>query len=145
MVHLFRSEVSGYVRVVFELSSGVSAENAYVVGDFNKWSRTATPMNKDSQKGNWIAVLVLPMGQRYAFHYLIDGSAHMDSYTRNIDENDLEREGVVITPSNENDVLVERDIDLVLKSRYDFKGREFLPLAGPDMEFTVPVRLVVEN
>lgn len=48
-----------------------SAKKAYVVGEFNNWSTSATPM-KRSKKGSFTASLVLERGQEYQFRYLFD-------------------------------------------------------------------------
>jgi 1,4-alpha-glucan branching enzyme len=46
------------------------AHQVHVVGGFNHWSRTATPMLLDG--GHWEARLQLPPGE-YRFRYLVDG------------------------------------------------------------------------
>ena len=43
----------------------------HLVGDFNNWSETATPMEK-SKDGNWTAILSLASGRQYYFRYLIN-------------------------------------------------------------------------
>jgi hypothetical protein len=72
MLHKISSPKPGHVRVVFELPASLWADRVSVVGDFNGWDPTATPLRQD-RHGIWQAELDLPVGRRYAFHYLIDG------------------------------------------------------------------------
>ncbi|MBN1249957.1 MAG: isoamylase early set domain-containing protein [Anaerolineae bacterium] len=61
----------------------VSAENAgdvqsvALVGDFNDWDQTATPMDH-LKSGDFTATLYLDLDRRYAFRYLADGSTWMN-------------------------------------------------------------------
>lgn len=43
-----------------------------VVGDFNGWDRTATPMKRDARTGQWKVDLPLPAG-RYTYAFVVDG------------------------------------------------------------------------
>jgi hypothetical protein len=53
------------VRLVLEAPS---ASRVALAGDFNGWSRTATPLRATSRAGVWSAVVALPRGRhRYAF------------------------------------------------------------------------------
>ena len=61
----------GKVEVTFRLPSGVPFERVHVVGDFNGWSRTATPMCPDGD--GLIARVVCDAGVRYQYRYLADG------------------------------------------------------------------------
>ncbi len=65
------------VRVTFELPSCLWADRIFVAGDFNDWSRTATPMHQ-GRDGAWQATLDLEIGRKYEFRYLIDGNWHTD-------------------------------------------------------------------
>lgn len=47
------------------------AQNANVVGEFNDWSTSATPM-KRSKDGSLKTSLVLEQGREYQFRYLFD-------------------------------------------------------------------------
>lgn len=62
-------------KVTFELSTQ-AAENAtkvQLVGDFNNWSSSETPLKKD-KNGNYSVTLSLDQGKEYQFRYLIDNS-----------------------------------------------------------------------
>ncbi|MFV9503818.1 MAG: isoamylase early set domain-containing protein [Oscillochloridaceae bacterium umkhey_bin13] len=58
------------VAVVFRLPAQIWAERINLVGDFNGWSTSATPMRLGEQY--WEARLDLPAGGRYYYAYLID-------------------------------------------------------------------------
>ncbi|MBN2688965.1 MAG: isoamylase early set domain-containing protein [Deltaproteobacteria bacterium] len=60
-------------KVTFELppiATGLASE-VNVVGDFNDWSRNATPMRR-AENGGFLATLDLKKGRQYQFLYLID-------------------------------------------------------------------------
>jgi glycosidase len=77
------------------LNSGTSAvfniyapgkKSMYLIGDFNNWSATATPMNH-SVDGNrwWVQVDGLDATKEYAYQYYIDGSLKVaDPYSNKI-------------------------------------------------------------
>ena len=48
-----------------------SARRVHLVGDFNNWSATATPMKK-LKDGSFTVVIDLPQGEEYQYRYLID-------------------------------------------------------------------------
>ena len=45
--------------------------NVVVVGDFNDWSHDAHPMRGGAD--GWTCTLIVPVGRRYRFRYLLDG------------------------------------------------------------------------
>lgn len=49
------------------------AARVAVVGDFNDWDATRTPMQRTGGQGMWTAVLQLPPG-RYRYAFLVDGA-----------------------------------------------------------------------
>lgn len=49
------------------------AEGLSVVGDFNAWDVTATPMTRAEGSGRWVATVQLPAG-RYLYSFVADGS-----------------------------------------------------------------------
>lgn len=62
-------------KVTFGLSAGEAgeADAVHLVGEFNGWSKTDTPMKK--KKGGSFSVTVdLETGREYAFRYLVDGT-----------------------------------------------------------------------
>jgi 1,4-alpha-glucan branching enzyme len=58
------------VVVLFRLPAQIWANSVHLVGDFNSWSTSATPMRRGEQY--WEARLRLRAGERYFYAYLID-------------------------------------------------------------------------
>lgn len=78
----------GKVQVTFLLPSNMWAERVNLVGEFNDWDTTATPMNRNRSDANWKATIELEAGQCYRFRYLIDGKEwlndwHADDHVEN--------------------------------------------------------------
>ena len=78
----------GFVRVTFELPSNIWAERVNLVGEFNDWDTTTTPMTRHRSDSNWKATLDLEAGKQYRFRYLIDGREwqndwHADDHVEN--------------------------------------------------------------
>jgi hypothetical protein len=86
MIRKLASSMPGYVRILFELPSCLWADRIFLVGDFNQWNETATPMHQD-RDGVWRVVIDLPQGGSYEFRYLIDGQwtsdSHADGFAQN--------------------------------------------------------------
>jgi 1,4-alpha-glucan branching enzyme len=61
----------GKVAVTFSMPASIGAKMFHVVGDFNDWSTTATPLNL-SEEG-WCVSLELDAGRSYQYRYLVDG------------------------------------------------------------------------
>jgi 1,4-alpha-glucan branching enzyme len=75
------------VQVTFSLPAEIQGETAYLVGDFNNWSETSTPMQRDGD-GGFAVVLKLEKGREYQFRYLINNNEwhndwQADSYVQN--------------------------------------------------------------
>jgi 1,4-alpha-glucan branching enzyme len=66
-------------KVSFKLSKDQAngAKTVHIVGDFNDWSKDATPM-KSLKAGGFSAILELEQGKEYQFRYLIDGDAWLN-------------------------------------------------------------------
>ncbi len=62
-------------RVTFRLPKAAApdAKSIYIVGDFNNWNISASPM-KMLENGDFITKLDLGTGKEYQFRYLIDES-----------------------------------------------------------------------
>jgi hypothetical protein len=90
-------------RVTFILSNGIgkNAKRAEVVGEFNNWTHSATPMKK-LRDGTFVANIELPIGREYQFRYLLDNNSWM---------NDSDADRFVPTPfgDSENCVLTTYD------------------------------------
>jgi 1,4-alpha-glucan branching enzyme len=77
------------VVVTFRLPSSLWAERVNVVGEFNDWDTTATPMTRSRADADWKASIELDAGRRYRFRYLVDGKEwvndwHADDYVENL-------------------------------------------------------------
>jgi 1,4-alpha-glucan branching enzyme len=66
--------------VTFELPGSVWAETVYVVGEFNDWDRTATPMHQVGDEGTWTVSVDLEAGRDYQYRYLMDGEVWHTDY-----------------------------------------------------------------
>jgi hypothetical protein len=66
------SQTPGCVCITFQLPASLKARRIFVVGSFNDWNITATPLQRD-EEGTWRARIDLPNGQTYEFRYWIDG------------------------------------------------------------------------
>lgn len=60
-------------KVTFYTPTSLDAEEVYLVGDFNEWSETATPMEA-LKDGRFKVVLELQPNKEYQFRYLVNGS-----------------------------------------------------------------------
>jgi len=60
-------------KVTFYTPAAIEAESVYLVGDFNDWDESETPM-KQLKDGRFSVTLSLDTGQEYQFRYLIDKS-----------------------------------------------------------------------
>jgi 1,4-alpha-glucan branching enzyme len=73
-------DAPGPVRVTFELPGSVWAENVFLVGEFNDWNQTATPMLQSGSDGAWRVTLELEPERAYQYRYLIDGEIWHTDY-----------------------------------------------------------------
>jgi hypothetical protein len=124
-------------RVTFLLPKGIgkNAKRAHVVGEFNSWTHSATPMEK-LKNGTFVATIELPIGREYQFRYLLDNKIWM---------NDSDADRFVPTPfaDSENCVLTTYDdthIEVIkanqLKPRSSTSNVQ--PLADPFLEKSSP-------
>lgn len=60
------------VKVAFYTAADLEANNVFLVGDFNDWDETATPM-KPLKDGRFKIVLELEPQREYQFRYLVNG------------------------------------------------------------------------
>lgn len=81
------------VEVTFSVPASIWADQVHLVGDFNRWDETATPM-RPSEEG-WSATLLLERERPVGYSYLLDGQTWMcDS---NADAYEREDDGKVIS------------------------------------------------
>lgn len=60
-------------KVTFYTAKEISAEEVYLVGDFNEWSEDSTPMEA-LKDGRFKATIDLPANTNYQFRYLVNGA-----------------------------------------------------------------------
>ena len=79
-------------KVTFTLPDAIAvdATDAHLVGDFNEWDETATPMEKRELKKEtrFEVTIDLDLDEEYQFRYLVDGEEwhndwHADRYVPN--------------------------------------------------------------
>jgi 1,4-alpha-glucan branching enzyme len=70
----------GVVLVTFELPSSIWIERVNLVGDFNDWDTTATPMSRTRVDDDWKATIDLESGRAYRFRYLVDGKEWLNEW-----------------------------------------------------------------
>jgi 1,4-alpha-glucan branching enzyme len=63
---------SGKIRVTFSLPATIWADTIHLVGDFNHWSTSATPLKLDEVA--WSVSIDLDIGQSYQYRYLINNT-----------------------------------------------------------------------
>jgi 1,4-alpha-glucan branching enzyme len=70
---LSKQDVQGEVaQVTFSLPKEVEGDSACLVGDFNDWDESATPMERDDD-GGFSTTIKLEKGREYQFRYLVNG------------------------------------------------------------------------
>jgi 1,4-alpha-glucan branching enzyme len=85
------------VKVTFSLPKDVQGESVYLVGDFNNWDESATPMKKDGD-GSFSATVTLEKGREYQFRYLVNGHEwHNDWQADNYVQNSFGGDNSVVT------------------------------------------------
>lgn len=72
-------------KVTFALSKSqlpedLEVETIFVVGDFNQWDPTATPLSYKKGKKAYTAVVELEPNQSYQFRYLINGAFYCNDW-----------------------------------------------------------------
>ena len=87
-----------------ELPEAVEVKSVHLVGEFNDWDLTATPM-KRGKKRVFQATLELAPGREYQFRYLVNGEHwcndwHADAY---VPSGPGEDNCVVVTPAEAQD------------------------------------------
>jgi 1,4-alpha-glucan branching enzyme len=79
---VIKETISGgdHVRVTFAVPSTTWADRLNLVGEFNDWDSTATPMFQNRSDANWQATVDLKAGQSYRFRYLVDGQEWLNDW-----------------------------------------------------------------
>jgi 1,4-alpha-glucan branching enzyme len=80
MINKKPSKKEGFVAVTFEISSTMWAERVNLVGDFNDWDTTATPMTRNRSNANWKVTVDLKTDERHRFRYLLNGHEWLNDW-----------------------------------------------------------------
>lgn len=67
------------VRVTFRIPAPIQAQTVTVVGEFNNWNPTATPLAKTAE--GWATTLDLPPNHEYEYRYLADGRTWLNDWS----------------------------------------------------------------
>lgn len=94
---------SGKVKVEFTLPDAIAAnaETVYLVGDFNNWDETATPMTR-YKNGKFKVTLDLEPNRDYQFRYLVNGTQW---------HNDWDADRYVANPFSGDNSIVSTRVD----------------------------------
>lgn len=85
---LTKGPIEGNKReVTFVLPKEAAGTSVNLCGEFNEWSITSIPMTREAD-GSFRATLLLEVGRRYRYRYLVDGERwendwHADDYVPN--------------------------------------------------------------
>lgn len=86
-------------QVTFELPKDIKAKEVNLVGEFNGWDNSATPLKK--VKSVWKTTLELEQGQAYQFRYLVNGSEwHNDDSADHYVPNNIDGDNSVVVTYN---------------------------------------------
>lgn len=88
-----KSQKTCAVTFVLSKNEAKGADKVWLVGDFNNWSSSETPMKKQ-KNGSFSVKITLEAGRDYQFRYLLDGR---------IWENDWEADKYVPAPFSYTD------------------------------------------
>ncbi len=66
------SSHNGKMRITFSMPAGIWADTIHLVGDFNGWNKTATPLRLNEH--SWCVSLELDANQAYQYRYLVNGT-----------------------------------------------------------------------
>jgi 1,4-alpha-glucan branching enzyme len=100
---LKKRKLKSNVRVTFIFPAEQQAESVHLLGDFNAWDASVTPLAKN-RDGYWETKLDLEPGRQFEFKYLVD---------QQIWRNDLEADDHVNNPFGSQNSVVST----VLKPR----------------------------
>ncbi len=69
----------GKVRVTFSMPKVEGVKQLFLVGDFNNWSVSETPMTRAGD-GTWSVALTLDSGRRYEYRFFADNQVWHDDW-----------------------------------------------------------------
>jgi 1,4-alpha-glucan branching enzyme len=72
--------VGDEIEVTFTLPTAIEAESAFLVGDFNDWSLSATPLLRTSDR-NWTVTIRLPLNRIFEFRYYVNNGEWQNDWS----------------------------------------------------------------
>jgi 1,4-alpha-glucan branching enzyme len=95
-------------KVTFQLAKSevpedVEVENVHLVGDFNNWEESGTPMKYSKRHKAYRATIELDPGEEYQFRYLVNGQIWCNDWAADayVPNNMGEDNCVVVSPAAE--------------------------------------------
>ena len=67
------------VRVTFRIPALLKAHTITLVGEFNNWNETATPLAQTPE--GWATTLELPANREFEYRYLADGRTWLNDWS----------------------------------------------------------------
>ncbi len=74
-----RKMPKGKYRVTFSMPPLEGVTQLHLVGDFNNWSVSETPL-KQGTDGGWSVALTLEAGKKYQYRYFVDGQVWQNDW-----------------------------------------------------------------
>ena len=86
-------------KVTFELPKEIEAKSAVLVGEFNNWDPSATPLKK--VRGTWKTTVELDQDQAYQYRYFVNEAEwHNDHAADNYVPNFIDGDNSVVETYN---------------------------------------------
>jgi 1,4-alpha-glucan branching enzyme len=102
----------GKVRVTFSMPAGIWADTIHLVGDFNNWDKSSTPLRLNDI--SWSVSLDLDPGKAYQYRYLINGADWYNDWRADrYEPNELGGDNSVVVT-----FLPREAVDEILADRY---------------------------
>jgi len=113
MISKSKGKDPNHVAITFELPSSLWADHIFVVGDFNAWSPTATPLRQRAD-GIWQTTVEMQRGSYSEFRYLINGRWQTDFHADGFVVGPCGSENSVVYAHLPDDMLVQAHGDSLL-------------------------------
>jgi 1,4-alpha-glucan branching enzyme len=129
---------TGKVRVTFSMPAGIWADSIHLVGDFNGWNPTATPLRLNDY--NWSVSLDLDNGHAYQYRYLVNGTDwYNDWRADDYRPNELGGDNSVVVAATQHEVLEDLP-HLTIRRTRDPERAGVLTMRSPVSEADLELR-----
>jgi 1,4-alpha-glucan branching enzyme len=134
----------GKVRVTFTMPAAIWAESIHLVGDFNGWSKTATPLTCEDNQ--WWVSLELDANRAFQYRYLINGREWYNDWRADrYEPNEFGGDNSVVVTTIEREVGSERPIRPMLPSLHQLRPQSRTARITPIRYGTVYARTTPER